>query len=139
MPIKDPIHKKNYSVWRDMMRRCYDPRVISYKWYGARGIKVCNEWHDFHKYLRDVGTRPTPTHSLDRINNDGDYSPENVRWATKKEQVLNRRPILVCRSGHAFTDDNTKIIKNPTHIARRCKICLLEYRKKRKRTTTSNK
>lgn len=74
-----------------MKSRCYNPKNIRYANYGARGIKVCDEWiHSFSTFLSDVGKRPSPNHSIDRINNDGDYELGNIRWATRKEQALNR-------------------------------------------------
>lgn len=81
-----------YQAWVNMKSRCYYPRHESYKNYGARGITVCRRWHDFRNFYADMGARPSPTHSLDRIDNDADYSPNNCRWATKSEQNLNRRP-----------------------------------------------
>lgn len=81
-----------YHTWAHMVERCHDPRRAGYQWYGARGIKVCERWRrDFTAFLADMGPRPSPKHSLDRINNDGDYEPGNVRWATAKEQRANQR------------------------------------------------
>lgn len=76
------------------MARCYDPADISYHNYGGRGIKVSEEWHDFQNFLRDMGTRPDGT-TLDRTDNDGDYSKDNCRWASKSEQSRNKRTNVV--------------------------------------------
>lgn len=77
--------------WRAMIRRCTDERHPHYARYGGRGVVVCQAWLDsFNTFLRDVGSRPSARHTLDRINNDGNYEPGNVRWATWEEQLRNR-------------------------------------------------
>lgn len=79
-------------VWRNMIYRCYKPTSYGYWWYGGRGIKVCKRWlESFEDFVRDVGLRPSVGLSIDRINNDGDYEPENVRWATYAQQMQNSR------------------------------------------------
>ena len=83
-----------YSAWQGMKERCYNTNKKEYKYYGARGIKVCDKWKDdFQAFLADVGKRPSGQHSIDRINNDGNYEPGNVRWATQSEQRLNARSL----------------------------------------------
>jgi hypothetical protein len=75
-----------------MRDRCYNPNHISYANYGGRGISVCERWRErFEHFFADMGMRPGPEYSLDRIDNDGNYEPGNVRWATQKEQGNNRR------------------------------------------------
>lgn len=80
-----------YKIWNGMRGRCNLPKHISYKHYGAKGIKVCERWNKFENFFADMGPRPSQKHSLDRIDGDGDYSPENCRWATGKEQFANQR------------------------------------------------
>lgn len=78
---------KVYQAWISMKSRCYYPHNASYARYGGRGIQVCERWRDsFENFLADMGEPPTPQHSIDRIDNDGNYEPGNVRWATKIEQ-----------------------------------------------------
>jgi hypothetical protein len=81
-----------YSIWGNMRRRCYNTTDKSYASYGGRGIKICAEWkNDFLAFYADMGPRPSPLHSVDRINVDGNYEPGNCRWATATEQTHNRR------------------------------------------------
>lgn len=83
---------KEFAAWRGMIRRCYDKRCRDYPGYGGRGIKVCLRWRkSFSNFLADVGLAPSPKYELERNNNDGNYEPDNVRWATHKEQCRNRR------------------------------------------------
>lgn len=80
-----------YRTWKSMLGRCRIKTSTSYKHYGARGISVCERWSSFENFLADMGRRPSPMHSIDRIDNDGNYEPGNCRWATTNVQSRNTR------------------------------------------------
>lgn len=81
-----------YRTWEAMKARCGNPNHVGYPRYGGRGISVCDRWSgSFSVFLADMGRKPTPKHSIDRIDVNGDYEPANCRWATAKEQSANKR------------------------------------------------
>ncbi len=98
----------NYGCWQSMLRRCDTPNTKNYHRYGGRGIKVCDRWlvenNGFENFVADMGIRPSDKHTLDRIDANGDYCPENCRWATMKEQENNKRNnIRVVLDGESIT------------------------------------
>lgn len=83
-----------YTTWREMKRRCCNPRCPEYHLYGGRGIAICDRWrHSFVNFLADMGPKPSPDHSVQRVDNDGNYEPTNVVWATPLEQAQNTRKV----------------------------------------------
>lgn len=88
-----------YNSWSDMIKRCTYKDMPVYRYYGGRGVKVCERWMSLENFLSDMGPRPSKRHSIDRIDNDGDYEPSNCRWATQTQQNRNRRARSLSISG----------------------------------------
>ena len=109
-----------------MLTRCYNPRYRQFNDYGGRGIRVCDRWRtSFENFLADVGFRPSPEHSIDRIENDGDYEPGNVTWATRQDQAAHTR-----RQRYVTFNRDTLTIGG---WARRCRISVPALIKRLKR------
>lgn len=89
-----------YQVWASMKSRCANRNHPQYYAYGARGIKVCDQWLVYKNFIADMGTRPSSEYSIDRIDNNKGYSPNNCRWATKSQQQQNRRKLKHNKSGY---------------------------------------
>ncbi len=100
-------YKLEYQTWSAMMNRCHNPNASGFSYYGAIGISVCERWHNFDNFLTDVGVRPFIGATLDRIDNNYDYEPGNVKWATMKQQNLNKSNTKFIAYGgcvYRFTD-----------------------------------
>jgi len=80
-----------YNSWKAMMRRCDNPKCKDYRNYGGRGIRVCKRWYRYENFLRDMGLSPGRGYSIERVRNDGPYSPENCIWGTRSQQQRNTR------------------------------------------------
>lgn len=95
---------KEYRAWCHIRGRCENPNDSGYASYGGRGIRVADEWHSFDRFLADMGEAPSPRHSIDRIDNDGNYEPGNCRWATPSQQARNTSRTIFVRPGLALID-----------------------------------
>jgi hypothetical protein len=97
-----------YIAWQGMLDRCHNPKNKRYHRYGMRGIGVCDRWrHSFDNFLADMGKKPSAFHSIDRVENDGNYHPNNCRWATKSEQANNtstNRVLDICGQKLSVSD-----------------------------------
>jgi hypothetical protein len=111
-----------YRVWSAMLSRCYCETSSLYKWYGARGIKVCERWQNsYENFLADMGNRPTGG-ELERIDNDGNYEPTNCRWATRRQQSQNTRrnyTITYCGQTYCLSEWARRLGINPKTLHNR--------------------
>ena len=116
---KHPVYPKEHSAWVNMKQRCLNPNSPLKKWYSEKGISVCLAWRLFDAFIADMGPAPAGAY-LDRIDNSIGYAPGNVRWATKRESMLNR----------AFVSPNIargiRLTRNGTYQAR-IKVFGVEY------------
>ena len=103
---------KEYTTWQALRNRCYAEKDLSYKDYGERGIIVCDRWNEsFENFYKDMGDAPSKKHSIDRIDNNGNYEPSNCRWATKTEQNRNTR-----RNNYITYNGETKCVSEWAEI-----------------------
>ena len=113
-----------YAAWTALQRRCDRPTHKQYSDYGGRGIRVCERWRTFAHFFADMGSRPSPDHSLDRIDNDGDYEPGNCRWATSAQQMRNQRYnrwVVVRGTRMVLADAAAMLGVNPSTVKRRAR------------------
>ena len=110
-----------YEIWSGMMKRCYNKNCISYKHYGGEGKIVCKKWHCFEGFWEDMESGYKCHLSLDRIDNNKGYSPENCRWASVKEQHRNRRNVRIFL-GRTITEWASKLAIKPSTISSRIRV-----------------
>jgi len=106
-----------HLAWSQMRGRCRNVNNPRYKDYGGRGITICERWEAFENFFADMGPRPSPKHSIDRINNDGNYEPLNCRWATTLQQAHNQRIRSTNKSGVQGVSWHRQVGKWCAHIS----------------------
>lgn len=130
-----------YGVWHKMIQRCHNERSPDFHRYGGRGITVSEAWRSYPNFISDMGPRPSPAHTIERLDNDDGYSASNCVWATRDVQARNRRPRqrpLVCHAGHDMAGDNAYLRPDGK---RGCRACRREnmraYHERRKAVRTA--
>lgn len=119
-----------YRIWKNMKNRVKNKNSFKFHDYGGRGIKICDKWLKFENFLEDMGYPPTSKHSIDRIDNNGNYEPSNCRWATNREQTRNQRSnIIITHSG---------VSKCASEWAEELNISAMVIRKKYKKGLSSS-
>jgi hypothetical protein len=114
---RTPIH----SIWKTMRQRCLNPKNFDYKYYGARGITICERWDKFENFFEDMGHRPEGL-SLDRIDNEKGYSKENCKWSNQVDQIANSRPKFKIRSETKCKACNNNFWITPSQTKTYCSI-----------------
>ena len=118
-------YKSEYTALANAGQRCANPNDSSYKDYGARGITVHSSWRGeggFQRFMEHIGPKPSPELTLDRIDNDKGYEPNNVRWASRKEQLMNRRP---CHSNPVDQDAVINLLNDGHTVLQICQSLLI--------------
>ncbi len=98
-----------YRAWANMLQRCENQNRCDFGHYGARNIHVCARWHNFEQFLHDMGPKPPGHFSIHRIDNDGDYTPDNCKWATTAEQASNRRTRAALEEQMPFVPERDEV------------------------------